>query len=183
MATTVFLDRDGVINKESELFIKDWSEFFFLPGSLEAFRLFEDAGLQVIIVTNQSAIARNLITLSALEEIHTNLRAAVENAGGHIADIYYCPHGPADNCQCRKPKPGLILNACRDHGINPEKSFLVGDSLRDIQSAQAAGCKTVLVRTGNGGKTERRLAAEGIRCNAIQNDLRDAALWIVQQCL
>lgn len=182
MTTTVFLDRDGVINKESERFVKNWSEFIFLPESLKAFKMFEDAGIQVIVVTNQSAIARKLTTLSELEEIHANLISQVEYAGGRITGIYYCPHGPADGCSCRKPEPGLIWDACRDHGIDPSTSFLVGDSLRDIRSGQSAGCKTVLVRTGNGRKTEKQLAGEGIRCDAVTDDLLAAASWIIGQC-
>ena len=107
----VFLDRDGTINQDSADFIKNWSEFVFLPRSIEAMRDLTAAGFTIIVITNQSAIPRKLISQAELENIHTKLIAAVRSGGGNISDIFFCPHMPDDGCDCRKPAPGLIFQA------------------------------------------------------------------------
>jgi D-glycero-D-manno-heptose 1,7-bisphosphate phosphatase len=179
--SAVFLDRDGVINRDSHDYIRTWSEFAFYPGSLEALRRLHEAGCTVVVVTNQSAIARGITTEAAVEDIHRRLKGCAEAAGGPIADILYCPHGPGHGCTCRKPAPGLIRRACSRHGIDPKTSVLIGDSARDIRSARAAGCGiTVLVRTGNGVSAEQELRESGEPPDHVAADLPAAVRWLLR---
>ena len=175
----VFLDRDGVINRDSPDYIKSWSEFEFLPGSLEAIRQLTSNGFAIIIITNQSAINRSLISKKKLEQMHRLMDKDVRSHGGRIADIFYCPHIPADDCDCRKPKPGMIFKARKAYQIDLACSILVGDSVRDIACARNAGCgQAVLVRTSYGTEAETVLSQQGIFADYIADDLYDAVRWI-----
>jgi D-glycero-D-manno-heptose 1,7-bisphosphate phosphatase len=177
---TVFLDRDGVINRDSPDYIKSWEEFEFLPGSLEALNLLCRQGLDVIIITNQSIINRGMVPAKVLEDIHHRLRQAVERTGGRIRDIFFCPHRPDEMCACRKPNPGLILSACQQYSIDPAASIMVGDSAKDIEAAINAGCKAnILVMTGNGKSAQDQLAANHLQPTAIADDLLAAARMII----
>ncbi|KPJ78933.1 MAG: histidinol phosphate phosphatase [Deltaproteobacteria bacterium SG8_13] len=177
----VFLDRDGVINQDSPQYIKSWSEFEFLPGSIEALAALNRSGFEVIVITNQSAVNRGLISKALLEQMHDRLKAAVQSSGGRILDVFYCPHLPEEGCGCRKPKPGLIERACRKYGLNPETTTMVGDSAKDIKCARNAGCRrAALVRTGNGKAAHRELKAEGVPVDFVAEDLGDAAAWIIR---
>jgi D-glycero-D-manno-heptose 1,7-bisphosphate phosphatase len=178
----VFLDRDGVINRDSSEYIKSWDEFDFLPGSLEALNQLSKHGFEVILITNQSIINRAMVPLAALEEIHRRMQAAVEQAGGRIRDIFFCPHRPDEHCSCRKPEPGLILQACRRHSIDPAAGIMIGDSAKDILCGKQAGCRaTILVRTGNGLEAQQELAAQNIAPDAVVNDLYQAAKLITEK--
>ncbi len=178
--STVFLDRDGVINADSPDYIKSWAEFHFIPGSLAAIARLTLAGLQVVIITNQSAVNRGLLSVSGLESIHRNLKRAVQESGGRIADLLFCPHRPDQGCECRKPKPGMILAAQQRHGIALVQSVMVGDSATDILAGKAAGCgRTVLVETGNGRDAARSLAAVDAAPDHIAVNLDHAATWIL----
>lgn len=148
----VFLDRDGVIIRKAldDGYIADWSEVEFLPGSIEAIRTLHKQGFMVIVVTNQRGVATGRIDLSSLEDIHTRLRAVVSDNGGTISAIYFCPHLIAENCSCRKPKPGMLLRAAKDHGLNLSECWMVGDSLTDIEAGRRAGCRTVLISSSSG---------------------------------
>lgn len=177
---TVFLDRDGVINQDSPDYIKSRSEFFPLPGSIEAMVRLSQAGIRVIIITNQSAVNRGMIALTELTAIHHALRATVSDQGGRITDIFFCPHRPDEHCDCRKPKPGLILSACKRHGIDLSRSIMIGDSAKDILAGQAAGCnRTVLVQTGNGKSALQSLDQAGRTPDHVAVDLAAAADWIL----
>lgn len=149
----VLLDRDGVINEDSDLFIKSPDEWKPIPGSLEAIALLNAKGFKVIVITNQSGIARGLFDLQMLEEIHQKMRQMVEKAGGCIDAIYFCPHGPESACDCRKPKPGLLYAFADEFQASLSHAVVIGDSLRDMQAAEAAGAKAILVKTGKGKKT------------------------------
>ena len=176
----VFLDRDGVINRDSPDYIKGWDEFEFLPGSLEALRLLSKAGYCLIVITNQSMINRGMVPLSVLEEMHQHMKAAVAEAGGRIFDIFFCPHRPDENCDCRKPRPGLIEQACRKHGIVPATGVMVGDSAKDILCGCNAGCGfTILVQTGNGVIAEKELADRKVLPGKVVVDLLAAAHHIL----
>jgi len=153
----VFLDRDGVINEEGPGYVTRWSEFFFLPGALEGIRLLHRRGFRIFVVTNQSCVGRGLIRASDLETIHSLMRDRIQNAGGWIEQVYMCPCLPDSGCLCRKPLPGMILQAARDYGLNLKHAVLVGDALTDIQAGKAAGCRTFLVRTGKGIETLEQL--------------------------
>lgn len=147
------LDRDGVINHDSEAYIKSPDEWVALPGSLDAIARLSRAGWKVVVATNQSGVARGLFSMDTLNAIHAKLRRELAQAGGHIDAIFMCPHGPDDNCACRKPRPGLFHDIARRYDTPLTGVPAVGDSLRDIQAAHAAGCRTWLVLTGNGART------------------------------
>ncbi len=176
----VFLDRDGVINQDAPDYIKSWAEFTFIPGSLEAIRLLVESGYAIIIITNQSMVNRGLAPLSNLDEIFVNMRRAVKKAGGHITDIFFCPHRPDEDCDCRKPEPGLIFQAQVRHSIDLTASIMIGDSAKDIQCGCNAGCgRTILVKTGNVMTAQKQLAKMGVRPDLITENLLEAARAIV----
>lgn len=181
MNRVVFLDRDGVINQESPEYIKNRAEFKFIPGSLEAICCLSQEGFDIIIITNQSVIGRKMVTPDGLLQIHAKLRQEVKKGGGCIKDIFYCPHLPQDQCNCRKPKPDLIFQAKEKYNINLGSTIMVGDSTKDIQCAINAGCgTTVLVQTGNGRKALKELAADHIIPDHIALNLEQAASWIIK---
>lgn len=146
----VILDRDGVINEDSEEFIKSPSEWKPIRGSLEAIARLHRAGWRVIVATNQSGIARGLFDLDTLARIHQSMHQRVNAAGGLIDAVFFCPHGPDDNCNCRKPKPGLFQDIAARLRIDLAGVPAIGDSLRDLQAALAAGARPILVKTGKG---------------------------------
>jgi D-glycero-D-manno-heptose 1,7-bisphosphate phosphatase len=143
----VFLDRDGVINRKpaDEDYVKNWSEFHFLSGVIEALRLLTQKGYDIYVITNQRGIARGLMHEHDLKVIHDKLKEELEKHGAKIKQIYYCPHGRDYGCECRKPKPGLLFRAASEYDINLTKAVFIGDNESDIQAGNAAGCKTVLV--------------------------------------
>ena len=179
----VILDRDGVINHDSDNYIKSLDEWQPLPGSIEAIARLSKAGFDVCVATNQSGLARGYFDLTTLNQMHRKMKDLVEEQGGRIDKIEYCPHSPDDNCFCRKPLPGMyqhILSCYPD--IDPGKVYVVGDSLRDLKAADAAGCPSILVTTGKGNRT---LAKGGIPTKTtVVDDLEAAALHIIyhQRC-
>ena len=176
----VYLDRDGTINHDSADYIKSRSEFKFIPGSIEAIRLLTISGFTSIVITNQSALARNFISPAELGFIHTMMKDAIVSGGGKITDIFFCPHMPNDGCECRKPAPGLMLQAQRKYNIDLSKSIMVGDSAKDIECARNAGCgKAVLVNSGKDDEAETILKTKQIVADYTAKDLYDAAKWIL----
>jgi len=176
----VFLDRDGVINRDSPNYIKSWSEFEFLSGSLEAIKLLTLNGFANIIITNQSVINRKMVSEKVLNYIHTMMKTAVKSQGGKIKDIFFCPHMPEDRCNCRKPNPGLIFKAKQKYRIDIAASVMVGDSAKDVECARNAGCgHAVLVKTGNGNEAEKILREKSIYPDLIARDLLEAVGWII----
>jgi len=149
----ILLDRDGVINHDSDLFIKSPEEWQAIDGSLEAIALLNEHGFKVAVVSNQSGLARGLFDQAMLDKIHAKMLKMAELKGGKILAIYFCPHGPDDGCNCRKPKPGMLETFAGEHHINLQNVAFIGDSFVDIQAAQAAGAKPILVKTGKGRKT------------------------------
>ena len=180
LSNVVFLDRDGVINRDSAAYIKNWLEFEFIPGSLAALGELHRWGLVVIIITNQSMINRGISSRAALDDIHRRMRAAVQTHGGAIEEIYFCPHAPEENCACRKPRPGMIQRAQAAHDIDLKTAVMVGDSAKDIETARRAGCgQTVLVQTGNGKAACRTLADRNIHPDHKAENLKTAVSWIL----
>ncbi len=180
----VILDRDGVINQDSSDFIKSLAEWQPLPGSIEAIAKLSRAGFTVTVATNQSGLGRGLIELDDLEAIHARLNKLVEAAGGSIAGIFYCPHTPDDDCNCRKPKTGLIEAIETELQQSAAGAYLIGDSLRDLQAGIGRGCKPILVLTGNGKKTRAQLASDGgaiWQTLRIYPDLAAAATALIAQ--
>jgi D-glycero-D-manno-heptose 1,7-bisphosphate phosphatase len=149
----IILDRDGVINYDSDAFIKSPAEWIPIPGSLEAIARLNQAGYRVVISTNQSGIARGLLDIRMLNAIHQKMHTAAQMAGAHIAAVFFCPHAAEDNCDCRKPKAGMLQSLARRFNVSLKGVPNVGDSLRDLQAGFVSGCVPYLVRTGKGEKT------------------------------
>lgn len=149
----VLIDRDGVINQDSDEFIKSPDEWHPIPGSLEAIALLNRHGYKVVVITNQSGLARGLFDRAMLEQIHTRMRRLTEQQGGKIDAIYFCPHGPDDHCACRKPSPGLLIDFGKEKAISLSGIPFIGDSLRDLQAGHAVGAHPLLVKTGKGKQT------------------------------
>ncbi|MBW6453927.1 MAG: D-glycero-beta-D-manno-heptose 1,7-bisphosphate 7-phosphatase [Methyloprofundus sp.] len=147
------MDRDGVINHDSDDFIKSPDEWLPIAGSLEAIALLNQHGYQVVVMTNQSGIGRGHYSDATLTEIHLKMARLLEAVGGKISHIYYCPHLPDAGCQCRKPKPGMLEQFSKDADVCLTNIYFIGDSLRDLQAAISAGAKPILVKTGNGAAT------------------------------
>jgi D-glycero-D-manno-heptose 1,7-bisphosphate phosphatase len=149
----VVLDRDGTINVDSDQYIKSPAEWKPIKGSLEAIARLTQAGWHVVVATNQSGIGRGLFDMATLNAIHDSMHRTVHQAGGRIDAVFFCPHADASNCECRKPKPGMLLEIAKRMNVELDGVPMVGDSLRDLQAAAAAGAKPVLVLTGKGRKT------------------------------
>jgi D-glycero-D-manno-heptose 1,7-bisphosphate phosphatase len=152
----VILDRDGVINEDSDDYIKSPEEWAPIPGSLEAIARLHRAGYRILVATNQSGVARGLFTLDTLAQIHGKMLAAARDRGGEIEAIFFCPHGPDDGCRCRKPAPGLLEEIADRLKTDLNGVYAVGDSERDLVAARAVGARPVLVRTGKGLRTLRK---------------------------
>lgn len=176
----VILDRDGVINRDSDEFIKSPAEWVPLDGSIEAIGMLSGAGFEVAVATNQSGIGRKLLDKPALAAIHEKMRRAVSEAGGDIGKIAYCPHHPDDDCDCRKPKPGLLLDLSRQYGVPLINVPVIGDSTRDIEAARAVGARAILVLTGNGQAAADKLEAGGQAAETYP-DLLAAATQLVEE--
>ncbi len=176
----IFLDRDGVINQDSSNYIKSWSEFKFIPKSIEAIRDLTLNGFNIVLITNQSVINRKMASKAVVENIFEKMKSEINSNQGSILDIFYCPHKPDDGCECRKPLPGMILKAKEKHRINLSTAYMVGDSLKDMECAKNAGCGyLVLVRTGNGKQTQEILEEKKITPTHIADNLYEASKWII----
>ena len=147
MNKAVFLDRDGIINRRpaEHDYVKSWEEFVFLPGVPEVIRELRERGFLIVVVTNQRGVARGLISIADLEEVHRRMKERLRKENAVIDSIYFCPHTDEDRCDCRKPKPGLLLKAEEDLDIDLSRSYLIGDSPVDIEAGKNAGCRTILV--------------------------------------
>ena len=159
----IILDRDGVINEDSDAFIKSVEEWIPLPGSIDAIARLSKAGWTVAVATNQSGLARGYFTAQTLDAMHQRLRELVAEQGGHVDVIRHCPHGPDDGCACRKPLSGLFRAIAEHYQIPLDNVPTVGDSLRDLQAGAAVGCRPYLVRTGKGSQTEQKALPPGTR--------------------
>lgn len=149
----IILDRDGVINYDSKEYIKSPDEWLPIPGSLDAIAQLNRRGFRVLIVTNQSGVARGYYDLDTLDRIHEKLMGELAAVGGYVEEIFFCPHHPDESCACRKPKPGLLHQIAKKYPINWAETFFIGDSIGDVRVAQSVGCLPMLVLTGNGEKT------------------------------
>ena len=147
MKKAAFLDRDGVINRKAPegQYVTRWADMEFLPGSCEAIRLLNNAEFLVIVVSNQRCVAKGLITTEDLESMHAHMCREFHAAGANIDAVYYCPHDYQPPCNCRKPKPGMLLDAARTHDVRLAASWMIGDSRKDVQAGRNAGCKTAQV--------------------------------------
>lgn len=178
----VVLDRDGVINEDSDDYIKSPAEWIAIPGSLEAIARLNHYGYKVAIATNQSGLARHLFTIDTLNAIHQKMRADLERVGGQIDGIFFCPHGPDDDCNCRKPKSGLMAQIKERFGVDLTEVQVVGDSLRDLQAAQKVGAQPILVRTGKGERTLKQHASD-LEEIPVFSDLSAVVDCILEDCI
>jgi len=184
----VFLDRDGTLIEEVG-YIDRIEQISLYPWSVDAVRALNRAGLRVVVVTNQSGVARGFFTEAMVHQVHDHISALLEAGGARIEAYYYCPHHPdgkieqyACHCECRKPSPGLIDRAARELGLDPARSFVVGDRWLDIELARAVGARGVMVRTGYGPSEEAR-RDKGLQADAIVDNLIEASSWILMTCL
>jgi D-glycero-D-manno-heptose 1,7-bisphosphate phosphatase len=176
----VFLDRDGTISEDVG-YLNDVSQFRMFPFAAGAIRRLNDANLPVIVVTNQSGVGRGFFAESMVQTVHREMVQQLAAAGAHLTAIYYCPHTSEDECECRKPKPGMIRQAASEHGVDLARSFVVGDRYGDVELAQANGGQGVLVRTGYGDEDLRVNGAGCIRQpDFVADDLTDAVAWILK---
>ena len=184
--TLLVLDRDGVINEDSDDYIRSLADWRPIPGSLEAIADLSRAGYTIAIASNQSGLSRGYFRVDDLEAIHARLCRQVEEEGGIIAGIFYCPHLPQEGCSCRKPATGLLEAMETELGLSPRGAFFIGDSLQDLQAARAFGCQPVLVRTGKGAATYNTLqfdeaAVPDRDTIPVYDDLAAAARGILRQ--
>lgn len=172
----VLLDRDGTIIVEKH-YLATVEGIELLPGAVEGLRALGQAGYGLAVVTNQSGVARGKLTLETLGAIHDEIGRRLEREGVHLEAFYYCPHGPAEGCSCRKPKTGLVLRAAGELGFAPADAIVIGDKPADVELGRNCGARTVLVRTGYGRETE----AAGSAADFVADDLAEAARRILEQ--
>jgi D-glycero-D-manno-heptose 1,7-bisphosphate phosphatase len=170
----IILDRDGVINEDSDAFIKTPDEWLPVPGSLEAIARLNRAGYIVTVATNQSGLSRGYFDLKTLSAIHRKMESMLFELGGRVDAVFYCPHGPKDDCECRKPKPGLLNDIGHRFQIRMNKVKFIGDKIDDIKAAKAANSEPILVRTGKGRKTEQLLEENGFLNVPVYENLFEA---------
>ena len=180
MVKLIALDRDGVINEDSPNYIKSPEEWIPIHGSLESIAQLTTWGYTMVVVTNQSGVGRGYFSLATLEAIHKKMLQTVRHAGGEIASIFYCPHIPEDDCDCRKPKPGLLLQAATNLNIPPNDILMIGDSFCDILAAKNCGAQAIFLH--NSGKKMGDLALATAAAVPICSDLWEAVLLLRDTC-
>jgi D-glycero-D-manno-heptose 1,7-bisphosphate phosphatase len=176
----VFLDRDGVINQNRPDHVKSVDEFRFLPGALASLRLLHLAGWTTIVVTNQAIVHRRAVPQSVVDEINHFMCQQVERHGGRIDAVLCCPHGPESGCSCRKPQPGLLLQAAVQFRLPLNECYLVGDAWTDVAAGQAVGCTCFLVKTGRGQQQLQSPQVNQYAHCQVVDDLAAAARWLIQ---
>jgi D-glycero-D-manno-heptose 1,7-bisphosphate phosphatase len=180
----VILDRDGTINEDRDDYVKSAAEWVPIPGALEAIARLNHAGWHTVIATNQAGLGRGLFDMVTLNAIHGRMNRELATFGGRIDAVFFCPHKPEDGCTCRKPLPGLLTTIGERYGVDLHETYMVGDSLRDLQAGVAVGCAPHLVRTGKGARLDaaalRALAAE-IPHAVVHADLAEFAHQLVQR--
>jgi D-glycero-D-manno-heptose 1,7-bisphosphate phosphatase len=179
-AETVFLDRDGVVNRSVPGYVKTWSDFEFLPGAIDAVADLTRSGLGVVVVSNQDVRGWGLVTGTATRGIHARMLDVLEDAGAEVANVYVCPHHVLSACPCRKPRPGMLLAAARDLDLSPRATWMVGDKISDVAAGEAFGCRTVWIADGR----KRRRFADAARrhaANHVAEGLADAVAWILDE--
>lgn len=174
--TVVFLDRDGVINDNSaSYYVKGWEEFIFLPRAKEAVRkLGESDDLKIFIVSNQAGVGKGEVSAERVEEINRRMKEELEAAGGRVDGVFYCPHTPDDRCSCRKPEIGLLARAMQECGVKPDRRFIVGDALSDVQAGKRVSAVTIMVKTGRGEAQLRLVNSGALKPDYVAEDLSEA---------
>jgi len=173
----VFVDRDDTINRDVR-YCRRTEDFELLPTVGMGIRMLNQAGFEVVVITNQSGIARGYFSEEMLEKIHRKMAAELAKYGAHVDAIYYCPHHPDENCECRKPKPELAYQAIQDLHIDAQQSYVIGDRLMDVELARAIGCKSVMLPSEFG---KEELKDCSVFPHYIASDFKSGASWIIQQ--
>lgn len=175
MFPAIFLDRDGVVIENRADYVREWSHVSLIPNAIEALSGFHRKGFKIILVTNQAAVAHGLITLHDAQQINERLVYTIKDRGGWVDGVFMCPHKPEDNCICRKPQPGMLLQAASEFSIDLRTSWMVGDAWTDLLAGQAAGVeRTIMVRTGRGAAQLSKSQPDEIRPFVICEDVFDA---------
>jgi D-glycero-D-manno-heptose 1,7-bisphosphate phosphatase len=184
MKKGAFLDRDGVINRKAPegQYVTRWEDMEFLPGACDAIRLLNHSGFLVVVVSNQRCIAKGLLTTDELESMHARMRREFEAAGAKIDAVYYCPHDTQPPCGCRKPEPGMLLNAARTHNVDLAASWAIGDSEHDVEAGKRAGCRTTRVIGNNKSTTTSADLVASSLLDAIHKILQVQAVPSGQRC-
>jgi D-glycero-D-manno-heptose 1,7-bisphosphate phosphatase len=180
MQRAVFIDRDGVICRNRDDYVKSWEEFVFLRGVLKALARLVHLELYTIVITNQSIINRHMVPVEVVEEIHARMVQAIDAAGGRIDRVMVCPHRPDEHCACRKPQPGLLLAAAEELDLDLSQSYLIGDAESDMQAGRAVECRRYLALTGRGRRQLIRCWLHGERGFAVVPNLGAAVSAIVR---
>ena len=181
---TIFIDRDGVINKDpggwtKYNYVAKWDEFLFIDGAIEALKKLKEAGYRIYLVSNQGGISKGYFTQEDLDEVNEKMLSEIEKGGGKIDELYYCPHHDKDNCNCRKPKTGLIEQAMKKADFDLKNTFIIGDSIRDIEAGKRMGMKTIFVLSGKTPVSETKSWA--IQPDSIKKDLLEAVEWLLKE--
>jgi heptosyltransferase II len=177
---TIFLDRDGTVNRDTG-YIKSIEELQLLPGVVEGVACLNRAGAKVVLVTNQSGIARGILNVETLKSIHAALKAALEAGGASLDAIYYCPHHPDERCLCRKPETGMVARAIKDLSLDPSSIYVIGDQSRDVKLARRIGARSVLVMSGSTSEEGlQQLQRDGGPPDAVAAGFREAVEWILR---
>ena len=177
MNKIIFLDRDGVINEEPESHVTDWSDFHFMPGVKSSLRRAKDNGYSVFVITNQSCIGRGTVSRETIDHIMENMSSEIAESGGEIKKVYYCPHAPDEGCDCRKPKPGLLLRASEENDINLPEAWFIGDKVTDIEAGRRAGVRMIYIERGS-KPSESVESTPGDAVNIVAN-LSEAVDYII----
>ena len=180
MFPAIFLDRDGVLIENRADYVREWSQVQLFSEAIHALSRSTIKNYKIVIITNQSAVGRGIISLDTANEINRRLVNVIQDHGGHVDGVYMCPHKPDDNCLCRKPKPGLLLQAAKKLSLNLQRSWMIGDAWSDIQAGQAAGVsQTILVKTGRGRAQLSQFGPDRISNNLIMENLAQALDTII----
>ena len=180
MRGAVFLDRDGTINEEVS-YLDDPDRLHLIPSAPEAIRLLNEAGIPVIVVSNQAGVGRGFFSAATVEAIHERLAEQLASHNAHFDAIYYCPHHPSEGCGCRKPRIGMLEQAAQKHGIDLQRGYMVGDKASDLDAGRQAGCRTVLVLTGYGEQVREAFNTPDSQPDHISTDLYGAVKWILAE--
>ena len=177
----IFLDRDGVINRDpgNGDYIKSWKEFEFMPGAMDAIKKLNANGYEIFVISNQAGVAKGLYSQDALEEITKNMLSEIEKQGGRIRSVSYCTHNTDAGCDCRKPKTGMIENATKGLDIDFKSTYFIGDSWRDIETGKNIGCRTIFLLTGKEKKED--IKNWTVKPDCVKNDLKEAVEWVLKQ--
>lgn len=177
----LFLDRDGVLIENRDGYVRSWDDVELFDQAREALALVKDSPYVVVVVTNQAGVGRGVMTLDHVESLNERILDAFRQQGAEILAAYLCPHHPDEQCECRKPNPGMLLQAAREHGLDLSRSYMVGDAVSDLEAGQAAGARGLMVRTGRGRAQEALLDSSAHPDWRVVDDLLSAVRLILSE--